>query len=164
MTGSIYDITAEMKQLLDDAEKNEWDPQTIKDTLIGMGFEDKLDDYLAVITNKEATSDALKEEAAKLSARKKVYDNQVKRMKGAVLMCLQALGKTTHASNKATWSTRKGVQKLILSESEIPESYCSWDAVRTIDKSKIQEDLKSGKEVTGAHYEQQPETLSIRRK
>ncbi len=161
---SIYEITEEMKQLLTDAEKNDWDPQTIKDTLMGLGFEEKLDDYLAVITNKEAVSDALKEEAAKLSARKKVHDNEVKRMKGAILMCLQALGKSKHSSDKATFSVRSGSKRLILSEADIADEYCSWDAVRTIDKSMVEADLKAGKEINGAYYEQQPESLTIRRK
>lgn len=161
---TIFDITAEMNDLLKQAEENNWDPVFIKDTLESLGFEDKVNDYLRVIADKEAIAAALKEEKIALGKRQAVFENEAKRMKDALLLAMQGIDATTIKAPLGTITRKLGGVKVAIRESEITDDYVLYSSVRTPNMEKIQSDMDAGIEVPGAYYQQQAESLSIRRK
>lgn len=161
---TIFDITAEMNDLLKQAEENNWDPVFIKDTLESLGFEDKVNDYLRVIADKEAIAAALKEEKIALGKRQGVFENEAKRMKDALLLAMQGIDATTIKAPLGTITRKLGGVKVAIRENEITDDYVLYSSVKTPNMEKIQADMDAGIEVPGAYYQQQAESLSIRRK
>lgn len=163
---SIYSITNEIQDFLLNAEKEGWDDQTIADTLMGLEgpLEDKVDNYLKVIANKEAVEAALKAEATTLNERSKVFGNESKRMKGALLEMLNKLDKQNIKAPHGTIAKLKGRESVKVDNDKIDEKYWVFDTVKTLNKQQIKADLENDITVEGAWIETSPESLSIRRK
>lgn len=78
---TLYELTAEYKELLDMAEEQNLTQTDIKDTLEGMDyeFEDKADGYAKVLRNLGGTREAIKSEIKRLTEMDRVIANNEKR-------------------------------------------------------------------------------------
>lgn len=80
---TLYELTAEYKELLDMAEEQNLTQTDIKDTLEGMDyeFEDKADGYAKVLRNLGGTREAIKSEIKRLTEMDRVIANNEKAIK-----------------------------------------------------------------------------------
>jgi hypothetical protein len=80
----LYELTDQFKQLLEMMENPDIDPEAIADTMEGVQgeLEGKVDGTICVIKSLEASAKAIKEEEARLSARRKAMENNATGLKG----------------------------------------------------------------------------------
>ena len=159
---TLYEIAAEYMTLLDMAE--EIDEEVFKDTLEGIGgeLEIKADNYAKVIVELENRAEGLDKESKRLAERKKVIENNIKRIKDSLQGAMIATGKTKFKTELFNFGIQKNPPKLVLDKGleDIPmEYYIFQDPIA--DKDKIKQELKEGKELDFAHLEQ-GESLRIR--
>ena len=155
---TLYELTAEYQQLLVLAEDPDLDPQLLADTMEGLSgeIEDKADGYAKVIRQMEADSVALKAEIDRLTARKRTADNSIDRMKEVLKNAMILCEKPKIKTELFTFTIQNNPAKVVMDESyieNIPEEYLIQQEPK-IDRVKIKEDLKAGKDLGGiAHLE-----------
>lgn len=160
---NIYEITNQFPFLKTLEESGEIDPEAIMEALEVAKEElaDKLEDYCKVIKNFEAEISGLKSEEERLKARRQVKENAIKNMKEAMKMALMTAFEGS-SEKKMTCGTftcaiQKNPESVVLDETcidNIPETYLKFKEPE-IDKAKLKEDIKSGKNLDGiAHLEQ----------
>lgn len=88
---TLYELTDEVLQLYDMMEDPEMDEDAILDTLEGVlgEFDQKADNYAKLIRNMEADVGMFKNEIDKLTTRKRITENNLKRVKTRLLECMQ---------------------------------------------------------------------------
>lgn len=160
---NIYEISNQFSFLKTLEETGELDEEAVKGALdvAKEDLADKLEDYCKVIKNFESLVSGLKEEEARLKARRTVYENTINRMKGAMKYAVDMAGEKKIPCGTFTVSVQNDPPKCIidLGVSDIPSKYLIPQAP-TVDKKLLLDDLKaSGKEVPYAHLEQ---TTSLR--
>ena len=84
---SLYEISAEMQELMDWLNDPETDEQAITDTLEGLQFEleQKAEGYCKIIRQFEADAEMFKEEAQRFQQKQTRAENNAKRMKEAMV-------------------------------------------------------------------------------
>ena len=161
---TIFEIAEDRKELFKLLEESDWDVSVIQDTLDGDGFDEKINDWLRVIANSEATAKMLKEEAKTMSERARQYDNHAKGMKKSLHQVMTNLGHKSYKVALGTLSRSEVKPAIKFDETLLSPDYVIIDTVKTPDKQKIEADMNAGKDVPGARFEIQPERFSIRRK
>ena len=160
---TLYELTNDYMMLLDMAEDPDIDPQAFADTLAGLDgeIEIKAEGYAKAIRILEGDIAARKAEAKRLSGGATVMENNVRRMKQALLLAMQVTGKTKFKTPLFSFGIRKNPPSVVIDhESDIPNRYLIPQDP-TIDKKSIKEMLKENPDCTWAHLEQS-ESLSIR--
>lgn len=160
---SIYEITNQFPFLKTLEESGEIDSEAIMGAL-EVAKEElayKLEDYCKVIKNFEAEISGLKSEEERLKARRQVKENAIKNMEEAMKMALMTAFEGT-SEKKMTCGTfvcsiQKNPESVVVDVDDIgliPETY--WKVKEPeVDKAKLKEDIKSGKNLDGiAHIEQ----------
>lgn len=91
---SLYEISAEMQELMDWLNDPETDEQAIADTLEGLQFEleKKAEGYCKVIRQFEADAEMFKVEAQIFQQKQTRAENNAKRMKEALMKAMVATG------------------------------------------------------------------------
>lgn len=163
---TIYELTEEYRLLLELAEDPEVDPETLSDTLEALGgeIEDKADGYAKVMKQLEADAAALKYEEKRLSTRRTVCENNMKRMKEVLQNAMVAVGKPKFKTELFSFNVQKNPAAVVIDEQyieNIPEEYLIPQDPK-IDRAKIKEDLKAGKDLEGLAHLEQSESLRIR--
>lgn len=167
---TIYQLIGELVQLkaiAEDPEAEDINPEVFADTFeaLDMEFEDKVEAYGMVIQEVEGDSALLKAEIDRLTARKRSFDNSVARMKEAVKSAMIATDKPKIKTARFTFSVQKNPASVVMDEQyieNIPEEYLIPQEPK-IDRTKIKDDLKAGKNLEGiAHLESLGESLRIR--
>ncbi len=159
---SIYEITNQFPFLRTLEESGEIDSEAIKGALEVAKDElaDKLEDYCKVIKNFEAEIAGLKAEEKRLKEKRQVKENAIDRMKEAMKSALETALEGS-PDKKMTCGTftcaiQKNPESVILDVEDlefIPEAYLKFNEPE-IDKAKMKEDLKAGKNLDGlAHLE-----------
>ncbi|NQK06610.1 siphovirus Gp157 family protein [Streptococcus suis] len=157
---SIYELTGIFKQI---AEMEGIDEETKLDTLESIDwteqFEEKVENTVKVIKNKEADVDQLKEEIDRLTKRKKSIENDITRLKTGLQGAFEI---TWHDKIKTllfTVSLANNQPSVVVDEDLLPKKYF----IQTLkpDKTAIKELLKAGKKVKGAVL-QESRSLRIR--
>ena len=159
---TLYEIAQDYLKLLEMAE--EVDEEVFKDTLEGIEgvLEVKADNYAKVITELENRAEGLDKESKRLAERKKVIENNIKRIKDSLQGAMIATGKTRFKTDLFNFGIQKNKPRLVLDKGldDIPmEYYIFQDPIA--DKDKIKQELKEGKELDFAHLVQ-GESLRIR--
>lgn len=135
-TGEIFDTSSVLEQLFNELETK---------------LSDKLDAAAFITKELEQTSDALKDEAKRLSSRASNYSKNADKLKSLMLLALEASGEDKIKTLKWTFSTRKSesveIDALITPE-DIERKYTRLK--REFDKTAIKAALKSGIEIDGA--------------
>lgn len=160
----LYEITNEYQQAFDAMQNMDISEQELEDSLAGIksSFEDKAKNLAAYILNIELEADqvelAEKTIKERLQARKKSLDSKANYFRNYLLKNMQACDFFTLKTNEFKISIKKNPAKLIVSnESSLPQEYIQVimpDPYLLVMKDKIKNDLKEGKEVNGAHLEQ----------
>lgn len=160
---TLYELTEEYRMLLELAEDPEVDPETMSDTLEALGgeIEEKADGYAKVMKQLEADAAALKAEEKRLSTRRTVCENNIKRMKAALQSAMEATGKTKFKTDLFSFGIQKNPAKLVIDdEKQIPHDFMIQpDPVP--DNKAIKDALKEGFEFAWCHLEQS-ESLRIK--
>ncbi|MGV3189888.1 siphovirus Gp157 family protein [Streptococcus sp. 11273D007BT] len=157
---SIYELTGIFKQI---AEMEGIDEETKLDTLESIDwteqFEEKVENTVKVIKNKEAEKKQLKEEIDRLTARYKSIDNDITRLKTGLQGAFEITGHEKVKTLLFTVSLANNQPSVVVDEDLLPKKYF----IQTLkpDKTAIKELLKAGKKVKGAVM-QESRSLRIR--
>lgn len=163
---TLYELSEEYMVLLELAEDPEVDPGTLIDTMEALGgeIEAKADGYAKIIRQMENDVEGLKAEEGRLNHRRKTIENNIKRMKEALAGAMVATGKTKFKTELFSFGIQKNPPTVVMDEQyieNIPAIYLIEQDPR-IDKAKIKEDLKAGKDLEGIAHLEQTEGLRIR--
>lgn len=106
---TLYELTGEMIDLLNMIEDGDVDEDILLDTMESVegDINAKMEGYAKVIKNVEASAAAVKAEADRLNERRKVLENNVKRMKKAMLQTMKALNLKKAGGDIFTISVQK---------------------------------------------------------
>lgn len=133
------------------------------DTLSGIEeeFEVKAENIATFIKNCQAESDELKKEEEALSARRKVKDNQIKRMKDYLLESMQTIGRLKIDTPKAKLSIRNNAESAKIPDEKAfiamclekkLDKYLRFKAPE-INKTAVKKDLQSDVRIEGARLD-----------
>ncbi|HFI0771955.1 siphovirus Gp157 family protein [Streptococcus suis] len=157
---TLYELTGIFKQI---AEIEGIDEETKLDTLESLDwteqFEEKVENTVKVIKNKEADVDKLKEEIDRLTKRKKSIENDITRLKTGLQGAFEITGHEKVKTLLFTVSLANNQPSVVVDEDLLPKKYF----IQTLkpDKTAIKELLKAGKKVKGAVL-QESRSLRIR--
>lgn len=121
---SLYELTGQYVALMDMAE--DADPDVLRDTLEGIEgeIEDKADNYAKVIRSLEGQVDALDEEIARLSGKKKALNNSIQSIKNNLERSMLTTGKTKFKTLLFSFNIQKNPASVsIKDKSKIPEQF-----------------------------------------
>lgn len=160
---NIYELTGEFLKFSDIAEQGELteeQEQMLKEALDNLkeDIEYKLDGYCKVIANFKADIEAIKAEKKRLDDKQKVLENRVDKMKEAIKMAILAVKPDEPKIKTPLFSLSvKNNPEAVVMDVEgvdlIPEAYLKFK-LPEIDKTKLKEDIKAGKDLSGiAHLE-----------
>ncbi|HIH8055742.1 TPA: siphovirus Gp157 family protein, partial [Streptococcus suis] len=146
---SIYELTGIFKQI---AEMEGIDEETKLDTLESIDwteqFEEKVENTVKVIKNKEAEKKQLKEEIDRLTARYKSIDSDITRLKTGLQGAFEITGHDKVKTLLFTVSLAKNQPSVVVDEELLPKKY--FVITKKPDKNAIKELLNAGKKVKGA--------------
>ena len=156
---TLYEMLGAYQVLLEMAEDPETDPDFIADTLEGLEgeIEDKCEGCALVIKELEGRADMLSKEIKRLEAWKKACEGNRDRIKARIQMFMETSGKEKFETRRFKFRIQNNPQKVVLdvdSWKDVPEDYLKYRDPE-IDKVKLKDDLKAGKDLSGiAHMEQ----------
>ena len=148
-TMKIYELTRNyqnLEELLDNESvdnavlKKEMDK--IVDT-IGVKF----NNIQKIITNYKAIAEKQKEEEDRIRKRRQANEKKIEILREYMLTNLEKLENKKLKTDSYTFSTKK-VESVVVDLDLLTEEY--YKITKTADKTKIKQDLKSGKEINGA--------------
>lgn len=163
----LYDLTADVLALQEMLENpiDADDEAVLKDTLEGVQgeYEYKLENYCKVIKNLEADMDALKNEAKRLTDKRKVLENNIERLKKSMFDSMKATGTEKVKGNLFTVAIQKNGGKLPVivdvETSKLPDELVK--IVESPDLEAIAKLLESGNSEY-AHFGERGESLRIK--
>ena len=161
----LYELTADVLVLQDLLENELEDEQMLLDTLEGVQweYEFKLEQYAKVVRNLEADAEALKNEAARLTNRRRVIENNVDRLKRIMFDSMKATGTNKIKGNILSVAIQKNGGKLPVvvdvDTSELPDDLVKVTEAPDLDA--IRKALDTG-DCEYAHYGERGESLRIK--
>ena len=168
LTGTLREITGELMQLMIMLE-DEPDSEMLKDTLEGLSGEldVKAENYVYVIKEYEGQIENIKKEIERLTARKKVAENAIERLKNALLYAMQVTDTKKCGGKLYTISLRNNAPQLgQLDESRIPEKYFNEVTEKKLDKKTLLADAKlaekNGKHIDGVDGLKVTQSITIK--
>lgn len=125
---TLYEITGELRELLELAQEKEIEDEVIANTIESMGLdvdlEQKVENYWYVIDELEASNSRIKEEEERLKARRITQENNIKRMKDTLTEALNFIGVEKIKTDKSTiWIQNNPIGLAIRDESKIPKRF-----------------------------------------
>jgi len=163
---SLYELTGEYLQLMEMMEDPELDPQTLADTMEGIEgeLEVKAENYAKMMRSLDSDVAGLKAEEERLRNRRQTIENNIKRMKQALQSMMEITGKVKFKTDLFSFGIQNNPASVVLDEQyieNIPEEYLKYRDPE-VDKAKIKEDLKAGKNLEGIAHLEQTQSLRIR--
>lgn len=160
---NIYDLTGEFQMFSDIAEQGELTEEQAKmlDEALANLKEDieyKLEGYCKVRANFKADIEAIKAEKERLDNKQKALENRVKTMENAMKTAILAIKPDDPKIKTSLFSlsVRNNQESTVIDAEDInliPEAYLKYPKP-TVDKDKIKEAIKAGKDLSGiAHLE-----------
>jgi len=166
---SLYDLTGDYARFSELMEMEELTPEQaemLKDALDNMvvDIEDKLENYAKIIKNFESDIEGLKAEETRLASKRKTLENNIKNMKARMTDAMIATGKTKIKGSLFSFNMQKNTPSVVIDEAyieNIPSEYLIAQEPK-IDKKKLSDDLKAGKDLDGVAHLEQTQTIRIR--
>jgi hypothetical protein len=163
---TLYELTSEYMELLAMLEDPDTDETVILDTLEGVGgeLEEKADGYARVMRQMDADAAAIKAEEERLHNRRKSLENRSAWLKSRLQNVMELTGKTKFKTELFSFGIQKNPASVVIDEQyieNIPAEYLIAQDPK-IDRQKIKEDLKAGKDLEGIAHLEQSESLRIR--
>jgi hypothetical protein len=163
---NIYELTNEFNTLWSILE----DELVDDEALVGAfetATEDlaiKLENCCKYIKNEEAVIAGLKEEEERLNAKRKAKENAIKRLKALMQDAMTAAGEKKIQCGTFTTSIQNNAPSVVMDEQYIENVPAEYLRIREpeVDKKKILDDLKAGKDLTGLAHLQQTASIRIR--
>lgn len=145
---SIYDLTNEFKTLWGLMDQGEIDKEVLQEVFANTADElaIKLEGYCKFIKNCESDIEGLKAEIKRLTDRKAVMENTIKRSKEAMRDAMIAAGGEPMTCGTFKLSVSRSAPRLVIDDADvnsIPQAYLVPQAP-AIDKDGIKEALKNG--------------------
>lgn len=163
---SLYELKDDYLYLQNLMENPEVDEQTIRDTMEGIEgeLEIKAEAYAKVILNIESDISVIKSEEKRLADRRKTLENNIKRMKEALQYVMEMTGKTKFKTELFSFNVQNNPASVVMDEQyieNIPEEYLIPQEPK-IDRNKIKDAIKAGKDLGGIAHLEQTQSLRIR--
>jgi len=163
---TLYELTAEYQQILELAEDPDIPEEVLADSLetLSLDIEDKADGYAKVIAQLNADASVLKAEIDRLTARKRTIERNVDRMKDSLKTAMILTGKTKFKTELFSFNVQKNPVAVVIDEQyieNIPEEYLIPQDPK-VDKQKLKDDLKAGRDLEGIAHLEQTEGVRIR--
>lgn len=165
---NLYEVTGNVLQLQAMLESEEFDAEVLADTMEAVDgeYEYKIEQYCKIIKNLEADINALKNEAKRLSDKRKSLENNIDRLKAAIFDSMKATGKTKVKGTVFTAAIQKngGNQPLIVAEDATTYNLPDQLVIVTVKPNleAIRELLEAGKVVEGFTLGERGESLRIK--
>ena len=163
---SIYEMTEEFRTLWSLMEEG-----TLDDDMLAGAFdvakEDlayKLEGYCKFLKNLESDIAGLKEEEKRIATRRRTMENTVERAKEAMKTAMLTAGEKKIQCGTFTTSIQNNAPSVVVDEQYIENIPAEYLRVKEpeIDKKKLLEDLKSGKDLEGLAHLEVKQSLRIR--
>lgn len=154
---NLYDLGTNYQRVY---EMGDIDEEAWTDTLnaINEAIEDKADNIARLIRSLEADAEAYKNEAERLTAKKRVAENKIKSLKVYLQDNMERLDKRKFKTELFNFNIQNNPASAeITSEDNIPEDYYTLE--KKFDKRRMAQDLKAGNQIAGAKLKQ---TQSLR--
>ncbi len=163
---SLYELKDDYLYLQNLMENPEVDEQTIRDTMEGIEgeLEIKAEAYAKVILNIESDISVIKSEEKRLADRRKTLENNIKRMKEALQYVMETTGKTKFKTELFSFNVQNNPASVVMDEQyieNIPEEYLIPQEPK-IDRNKIKDAIKAGKDLGGIAHLEQSQSLRIK--
>ena len=161
----LYELTSDVLALQDLLENELEDEQMLLDTLEGVQweYEFKLEQYAKVIRNLEADAEGLKNEAVRLTNKRRVIENNIDRLKSIMFDSMKATNTPKVKGNILTVAIQKNGGKLPVvvdvDTSELPDNLVKITEAPDLDA--IRKALDAG-DCEYAHYGERGESLRIK--
>ena len=125
---------------------------------------EKLENCCKYIKNEEAVIAGLKEEEERLNARRKAKENAIKRLKTLMQDAMNAAGEKKLPCGTFTVSIQNNAPSVVMDEQYVENVPAEYLRLREpeVDKKKILEALKDGKNLDGLAHLQQTASIRIR--
>jgi len=165
---TLYELTAEYEALLELAEDPETDPEVLAGTFEALEgeIEVKADGYARVIREAEGRRNTLKAEIDRMTAIVRGIDRNIDNMKYSLQQAMTATGKTKFKTDLFSFGIQKNPPAVVLDVPEddlesIPAEYLIRQAPK-VNRTKLKEDLKAGKDLAGVAHLSNSSSLRIR--
>lgn len=157
---NLYELSSDLVQLrdLDEIEEVE-----VIRNIIQTEIENKGAGIIQVVRSIEADVDAVKNEIDRLTKIKRTKENNVKRLREYVKICMEQMEVKKLETPVGNLTLRKGVSSLkIDDESKLPDKYLEVVQSYKVDKDLLKSDLKSGMQIDGAYMSEPGTSLMIK--
>ena len=148
---TLYELTEQYTKLLNAIETD--DPKLLEDTIASTGINEdlnkKFEGYGQVINQAKADMNEVSEEIKRLQTKKRTYDNNIKRLKQALIDSLAAVGKDRIKTPLFSFSIKNTRAVDVTSVEDLPVDYLIPQPSKP-DKKAIKEAIESGQDVPGA--------------
>lgn len=163
---TLYELTGEYITLMDMLDDPEVDPITLMDTLDAVEGEldEKAENYGRIIRNLEAEAKALKEEADRLSRRKRTIDNNIDSLKKRLQMAMELTNRPKIDTPLFKFYIQKNAPSVVLDVEDLTELPPEWLTYQEpkVNKAAIKDALKAGLDLEGIAHLEQSQSLRIR--
>lgn len=150
---TLYELSQEYQDLLDALENATDDETIIEDTIASTGIneriEDKFEGYGQVISQVKADTTAVDVEIKRLTEKKRTYQNNLKRLKTALLNSMASTNTTKVKTPLFSFSIRNTRSVEITNAGDLPENVLKPQEPKP-DKTAIKKMIEAGQEVPGA--------------
>lgn len=163
---TLYQLTDDYLTLLEMAEDPDMDEQALMDTMEGIEgeIEIKAEGYAKVIRTLEGDAAACDAESKRLRNKKQTIENNIKRMKSALQMAMEATGKTKFKTALFSFGIQKNPASVVMDEQyieNIPERFLVRKDPE-INRKAIKDAITAGEDLEGLAHLEQTESLRIR--
>tara|TARA_B100000427_G_scaffold163328_1_gene135753 strand:+ start:300 stop:791 length:492 start_codon:yes stop_codon:yes gene_type:complete len=153
---TLYELADEFKDALENL--TDLDDQAVIDTLESLEGEFKLKstNVAKYIKNLENILDGMKEAESNMRQRRVSLEKKIHHMREYLRNNLEKSGIKQIDAPDISISMQKNPYKVVINnENEIPEDFIDTKETKTVNKEKIKEALKDGKEVPGCELVQE---------
>lgn len=162
---ALYELTGQYEYLMDCLYDEDYDEQTLIDTLDGIEgeIEEKAEGYAKILKQLEKDAAAYKAEEQRMAERRKALERRQDWLKNQLYRAMKATGRTKFKTALFSFGIQKNGGKRALTidaPDQVPAEYLIPQPPK-VDSDKVRELLKD-QEVSWAHLEPQGESLRIR--
>ena len=160
---TLYELTATYEGLMDCLYDEDWDPETLVDTLDGIEgeIEEKAENYAKIMKQMELDIAGYDAEEKRMAAKRRALENRKERLKNALYEAMKAVGRPKFKTALFSFGIQNNSPSLAIADgATVPEKYLIPQEPK-IDKKAIIAELKAGTVIEGMRLVQ-GESLRIR--
>ena len=144
---SLYEITNAFPILMENEEMTEEDKNKVKEELTLL-LQQKSQNIIGYARNIELTIEAMKNEEKRISEKRKMLENRVRKFKEYVKECMEKNGITKIETGLGNLTIAKNpISVEVVNEEEIPSEYKTEIVAVKVDKTKIKNNFKETGEI-----------------